>query len=260
MDDIQLPYDDFYFGDWITGTAHLSHQQRGIYITLYSHAGTLNGRGLPNDFTQLCRIADIYDPSIEKMEELKKDLTYVINDKFTLIDGKYHQNRQRINRLRKVENIKNKKNAGSKGGFAKGLLEKKLKQKSSKVSDSESESLFNNIWGNLKNKRGSKPEALKKYIIHALEVKPEILVEKYNSLCSSVEDEKYIPHFSKWLKDHRWEEELPSIKEETPVQTKTYKDYVFAVKKGMRLQYITDDMVSQMRKENLITEEEFKRW
>jgi hypothetical protein len=35
---------------------------------------------------------------------------------------------------------------------------------------------------------------------------------------------------------------------------------VFAVKKGMRMQYITDDMVEQMRKENLITEEEYKKW
>ena len=37
-------------------------------------------------------------------------------------------------------------------------------------------------------------------------------------------------------------------------------DYVYAVKKGMRLLTITDDMVRQMKKENLITEEEYKAW
>ena len=97
-ENIKFPYQDFYFGDWLTGTAHLSHQQRGIYITLYAQSGTLNGKGLPNDFYQLCRIADLYDPDIEKMEELKKDLMFVINDKFTLIDGRYHQLRKKKDR------------------------------------------------------------------------------------------------------------------------------------------------------------------
>ena len=65
-----------------------------------------------------------------------------------------------------------------------------------------------------------------------------------------------------WLKQNRWEEELPTKKEETyNVQPeKSYKDYVWFVKKGMRSTRISDDMVRQMRKENLITEEEFKKW
>ena len=31
----------------------------------------------------------------------------------------------------------------------------------------------------------------------------------YNKLCSSTEEKKFIPHFSKWLKDKRWEEDIP---------------------------------------------------
>ena len=255
-ENIKFPYQDFYFGDWLTGTAHLSHQQRGIYITLYAQSGTLNGKGLPNDFYQLCRIADLYDPDIEKMEELKKDLMFVINDKFTLIDGRYHQLRQKKDRENKVDIVKIRQETGKKGGLA------KAKQNSSKVSDSDSESIYNNIWSKLSIRRGSKQVAYASWLKSAKDIKPEILIEKYNSLCSQADDPKFIPHFSTWLNQNRWEEELPTKKEETyNVQPeKSYKDYVWFVKKGMRSTRISDDMVRQMRKENLITEEEFKKW
>ena len=254
---IKFPYQDFYFGDWLTGTAHLSHQQRGIYITLYAQSGTLNGKGLPNDFYQLCRIADLYDPDIEKMEELKKDLMFVINDKFTLIDGRYHQLRQKKDRENKVDIVKLRQESGKKGGLA------KAKQNSSKVSDSDSESIYNNIWSKLSIRRGSKQVAYASWLKSAKDIKPEILIEKYNSLCSQADDPKFIPHFSTWLNQNRWEEELPTKKETDGFviqPKKSHKDYVYAVKKGMRLLTITDDMVRQMRKENLITEEEFKKW
>ena len=255
-EDIKFPYQDFYFGDWLTGTAHLSHQQRGIYITLYAQSGTLNGKGLPNDFYQLCRIADLYDPDIEKMEELKKDLMFVINDKFTLIDGRYHQLRQKKDRENKVDIVKIRQESGKKGGLAKAKLH------SSKVSDSDSESIYNNIWSKLSIRRGSKQVAYASWLKSAKDIKPEILIEKYNSLCSQADDPKFIPHFSTWLNQNRWEEELPTKKEETyNVQPeKSYKDYVWFVKKGMRSTRISDDMVRQMREENLITEEEFKKW
>ena len=255
-ENIKFPYQDFYFGDWLTGTAHLSHQQRGIYITLYAQSGTLNGKGLPNDFYQLCRIADLYDPDIEKMEELKKDLMFVINDKFTLIDGRYHQLVQKKRREEKVDIVKIRQESGKKGGLA------KAKQNSSKVSDSDSESIYNNIWSKLSIRRGSKQVAYASWLKSAKDIKPEILIEKYNSLCSQADDPKFIPHFSTWLNQNRWEEELPTKKEETyNVQPeKSYKDYVWFVKKGMRSTRISDDMVRQMRKENLITEEEFKKW
>ena len=256
-ENIKFPYQDFYFGDWLTGTAHLSHQQRGIYITLYAQSGTLNGKGLPNDFYQLCRIADLYDPDIEKMEELKKDLMFVINDKFTLIDGRYHQLRQKKDRENKVDIVKIRQESGKKGGLA------KAKQNSSKVSDSDSESIYNNIWSKLSIRRGSKQVAYASWLKSAKDIKPEILIEKYNSLCSQADDPKFIPHFSTWLNQNRWEEELPTKKETDGFviqPKKSHKDYVYAVKKGMRLLTITDDMVRQMRKENLITEEEFKKW
>jgi len=253
-EDIKFPYQDFYFADWRMGCSGMTAQQEGLYIRLYTHLGSLNGRGLPNDFNVISRM--VLDPSdeLEIVEQQKADLMFVINAKLTLIDGRYHQLRQKKDRENKVDIVKIRQESGRKGGQANS------KQKSSKVSDSDSISIYNSIWEKLSIKRGSKSVALRSWLKVARDIKPEILIEKFNALCSSVDDPKFIPHFATWLNHERWEEELPSKKEEAPVQPKNHKDYVFAVKKGMRLMNITDDMVSQMRKENLITEEEFKKW
>ena len=258
-EEIKFPYQDFYFADWRMGCSGMTAQQEGLYIRLYTHLGSLNGRGLPNDFNVISRM--VLDPSdeLEIVEQQKADLMFVINAKLTLVDGRYHQLRQKKDRENKVDIVKIRQETGKKGGLAKAKQTKY--QNSSKDSDSDSESIiYNNIWSKLSIRRGSKQVAYASWLKSAKDIKPEILIEKYNSLCSQADDPKFIPHFSTWLNQNRWEEELPIKKEETPVQPKTHKDYVFAVKKGMRLMNITDDMVSQMRKENLITEEEFKKW
>ena len=256
-EDIKFPYQDFYFADWRMGCSGMTAQQEGLYIRLYTHLGSLNGRGLPNDFNVISRM--VLDPSDEPevVEQQKADLMFVINAKLTLIDGRYHQLRQKKDRENKVDIVKLRQESGKKGGLA------KAKQKSSKVSDSESISIYNNIWEKLSIKRGSKSVAFNSWLKNAKDIKPEILIEKFNALCSSVDDPKFIPHFATLLNHERWEEELPTKKETDNfgVQPKkSHKDYVNFVKRGIRTTFISDDMVRQMRKENLITEEEFKAW
>ncbi len=256
-DNISFPYQDFYFADWRMGCSGMTAQQEGLYIRLYTQLGSLNGRGLPNDFNIIYRM--VCDPSDnpEIIQHQKEDLMWVINAKLTLIDGRYHQLRQKKSREEKVDIVKLRQESGKKGGLA------KAKQKSSKVSDSESISIYNNIWEKLSIKRGSKSVAFNSWLKNAKDIKPEILIEKFNALCSSVDDPKFIPHFATWLNHERWEEELPSKKETDNfgVQPKkSHKDYVNFVKRGIRTTFISDDMVRQMRKENLITEEEFKAW
>ena len=255
-DEIKFPYQDFYYADWRMGCSGMTAQQEGLYIRLYTHLGTANGKGLPNDFNYIFRM--VADPSEdpEVVQHQREDLMWVITHKLALVDGRYHQLVQKKRREEKVDIVKIRQESGKKGGLA------KAKQNSSKVSDSDSESIYNNIWSKLSIRRGSKQVAYASWLKSAKDIKPEILIEKYNSLCSQADDPKFIPHFSTWLNQNRWEEELPTKKEETyNVQPeKSYKDYVWFVKKGMRSTRISDDMVRQMRKENLITEEEFKKW
>ena len=253
-EEIKFPYQDFYYADWRMGCSGMTAQQEGLYIRLYTHLGTANGKGLPNDFNFIYRM--VADPSedAEVVQHQREDLMWVITHKLALVDGRYHQLVQKKRREDKVDIVKIRQESGKKGGQANS------KQKSSKVSDSESISIYNSIWEKLSIKRGSKSVALRSWLKVARDIKPEILIEKFNALCSSVDDPKFIPHFATWLNHERWEEELPTKKEESLAIEKTYKDYVWMVKKQMRSTRISDDMVMQMRQEELITEEEFKAW
>ncbi len=254
-EEIKFPYIDFYYADWRSGCAGMTAQQEGLYSRLFCHLGLANGKGLPNDFNFIFRM--VCDPTddLAIMEQQKEDLMWVITHKLALVDGRYHQLVQKKRREDKIDIARIRQETGKKGGLA------KAKQTSSK--DSVSVSIYNNIWEQLLIKRGSKSEGLKFWLRKAKDVQPDTLIEKYNALCRQADDPKFIPHFATWLNHERWEEELP-VKKETDnfgvPQKKSHKDYVGFVKKGIRSTSISDDMVRQMRTENLITEEEFKRW
>ena len=242
------------------GCSGMTAQQEGLYIRLYSHLGTANGKGLPNDFNFIYRM--VADPSedAEVVQHQKEDLMWVITHKLALVDGRYHQLVQKKRREDKVDIVKIRQESGKKGGLA------KAKQKSSKDSDSDSESnsinTYNSIWEKLSIKRGSKSVALKSWLKVARDIKPEILIEKYNALCSQADDPKFIPHFATWLNHERWEEELPTAKEEQTgfAPQRNYKDYVSFVKRCQHTTFIDKEMVTNMLKDGLITQEEHDRW
>lgn len=259
-DEIKFPYQDFYYADWRMGCSGMTAQQEGLYIRLYSHLGTANGKGLPNDFNFIYRM--VADPSEdpEVVQHQKKDLMWVIMHKLALVDGRYHQLVQKKRREDKVDIVKIRQESGKKGGVAKAKLT------SSKDSDSDSESnsinTYNSIWEKLSIKRGSKSVALKSWLKLARDIKPEILIEKYNALCSQADDPKFIPHFATWLNHERWEEELPTAKEEQTgfSPQRNYKDYVSFVKRCQHTTFIDKEMVTNMLKDKLITQEEHDRW
>ena len=193
---MKLPYFDFYYQDFLTGTAHFTHQQKGIYITLMCHAGVRNGQGLPNNFEQLCTIVNVYSNDPDMVHSLKTDINTVLTEKFKLIDNKWHNQRQLEDYKRTVEKINHRAEAGRKGGLA------KAKQTSSKVSVS-----FNNIWDALMVKRGSKKKALEKYKNIPEVINEESIIDKYNELCRNTENQIFIPHFSTWLSQERYNDE-----------------------------------------------------
>ena len=255
-DEIKFPYQDFYYADWRMGCSGMTAQQEGLYIRLYTHLGTANGKGLPNDFNFIYRM--VADPSedAEVVQHQKEDLMWVITHKLALVDGRYHQLVQKKRREDKVDIVKIRQESGKKGGQANSKL------KSSKPSDSESISIYNNIWEKLSIKRGSKSVGLRSWLKVAIDIKPEILIEKYNALCSQADDPKFIPHFATWLNHERWEEELPTKKEEQTgfAPQRDHKNYVNFVKRGQHTTFIDKEMVTKMLKDNLITQEEHDRW
>ena len=255
-EEIKFPYQDFYYADWRMGCSGMTAQQEGLYIRLYTHLGTANGKGLPNDFNYIFRM--VADPSedAEVVQHQKEDLMWVITNKLALVDGRYHQLVQKKRREDKVDIVKIRQETGKKGGLA------KAKVMSSKDSDSDSVSIYNSIWEKLSIKRGSKSVGLRSWLKVAIDIKPEILIEKYNALCSQADDPKFIPHFATWLNHERWEEELPNKKEEQTgfAPQRNYKDYVSFVKRCQHTTFIDKEMVTNMLKDGLITQEEHDRW
>ena len=149
---IKLPWTKLYYSDFLNGCRGLTHQQKGIYFTLFCLAGMENGRGLPNDFDELCLSVNVYDKNPEKVEELKHDLTLVLNKKFILFEERYHNQRQLDDFNNEIQTIKNKSMAGKMSVMNKRSTQ--AKQKLNTVSESESISIFNNdIWPNLKFKK-----------------------------------------------------------------------------------------------------------
>ena len=64
-----------------------------------------------------------------------------------------------------------------------------------------------------------------------------------------------------WINNENWDHyNMEEEKINFTPKADDYKKYVPFVKKGIRSTYIDQTMVQRMRKENLITEEEFKQW
>tara|TARA_R100000908_G_C3665393_1_gene90739 strand:- start:57 stop:638 length:582 start_codon:yes stop_codon:yes gene_type:complete len=118
---------------------------------------------------------------------------------------------------------------------------------------------FNIFWSKV-NRKISKGQSERAYSKLADEwgSKPEALAELYNKHCSKASEIQFSQHPSTWLNAKGYLDQ--EITPEPTSTEKTYKDYVWFVQKGMRSTRISDDMVLRMRKEGLITEEQFKAW
>lgn len=258
----------FYVESWITGTQDLTPQQRGIYIQLLSHAQVRNGRGLPNDIVKLSRLSLLCNPDdLTNWEEQKKDLYFILKSKFILkendigIESYFNERQQKeyeIARKKKDQVLQANKKYNNKRTKNNDIVT------TSSDSDSDND-IFNNIWDKLTYKRGSKKVAEASFWKIPEDVKSETIIKKYNELCSTVDDPKFVPHFATWINQARWEEELPvkNENEYSGIQLRKdddYKKWVSWVKRGRRHLSISDDMVLKMKNEGLITEEEYKAW
>jgi hypothetical protein len=127
---------------------------------------------------------------------------------------------------------------------------------------------FDVFWSKV-NRKISKGQSERAYSKLAEEwgSKPEALAELYNKHCSSVNEIQFSQHPSTWLNAQGYLDQEVTSKPTTtdnfgiqPKEDDEYLKWVRFVQKGMRSTKISDDMVVKMRKEGLITEEQFKAW
>lgn len=129
--------------------------------------------------------------------------------------------------------------------------------------------LFDDVWSKLKVKRGTKANAYKSFLrlfknkdLTIIDYDSTWIIEKYNQKCDSVSEKKFIPHFSTWLNNEGWTEEL--IKEKTKednfgiVPTDRFRNLELW-KKGIKTINDFDDDIILKYKEGEISEEAMKR-
>ena len=175
----------FYAESWISGTRDLTLSQRGVYIDLLSYSQTLNGKGLPNDLDELCRMVLPYTAELEQAEKDRADLVSVISKKFEEKEGRFFNNRQHEEFLKGLELSRSRSRAGKQSAFVKGLLQqnanKEDQDKDKDYSINKRIKFFEEFWKINKRKiaKGQSAKAYNNLPIEWID-QPQLLAEKYN--------------------------------------------------------------------------------
>ncbi|MAJ64611.1 MAG: hypothetical protein CL556_11555 [Alphaproteobacteria bacterium] len=194
------------FTDTFTAeTVHLTNEAIGIYIRLLSFAWTKNAKPFKTESAyRICQC---------KTEECKLNVDEVLGEFFKVNPKEDTWTNKRL--LHEHAYLTDKYNAraeaGKKGGLAKRDLATSKTQApipipkpipSNNIYDLE----FEKLWNNLYKRRGSKFKAYKEFKkINIEEITNDQMARMYNNQIKEIEDVKFIPHFSTWLSQRRWE-------------------------------------------------------
>ena len=79
---------------------------------------------------------------------------------------------------------------------------------------------FEIFWKLLLGRRINKKKAKEVYLKIETDLTPELLAERFNRLYLLTNEEKYVPHPERWLRNERWNDEL----DESKIEKKIYRD------------------------------------
>lgn len=79
---------------------------------------------------------------------------------------------------------------------------------------------FEIFWKLLLGRRVNKKKAKEVYLKIKTDLTPELLAERFNKLYLLTNEEKYVPHPERWLRNERWNDEL----DESKIGKKIYRD------------------------------------
>jgi uncharacterized protein YdaU (DUF1376 family) len=193
-------------------TVHLKNEEVGIYIRLLCFAWTKNAK--PFTTESAYRICQCRTKDCEK-------IVYRILDEFfklkSFIDNVEKWTHKRL--MQEHEYLSNKYKARSEAGRKGGLAKRDFATSKTQApipspipipNKDKYDPQFEQAWQDLSKKRGSKYKAheiwLKLWSKGILkETDFPMLISSYNSQIKEIEDTKFIPHFSTWLSQRRWE-------------------------------------------------------
>lgn len=203
----KLPAMYFFPNDYIASTRSFTMAQRGIYTDLLFFSHTMNGKGLPCDINELCKLIFQMTFDLEEIEQNRSDLIYVLEKKFYIENDRYFNKRQQLEFVKGIE-LSNKRSQARKKSKEKfdSVLSDQKGLRVDKDTDKDFNNIFIYIWDSLKVRRGSKKLALEKFK-KIKDIDAEVIITKYNKLCDQASDDKYIPHFATWLNQERFNDE-----------------------------------------------------
>ena len=222
------------FTDTFTAeTVHLTNEQVGIYIRLLCFAWTKNTKPFTTESARIicqCRTA-----------ECEYTVDDILREFFIFDKENFTWTHKRLTAEHKYLTAKyqRKSYAGKKGAEARyknGTLEKQISDQNDLIEvlangktmtpipipkpipNNKYSSIFEELWKGLIIKRGSKWKAYQIFTkVCDVMPKKETIIDIYNKQMQGIED-KFVPHFSTWLSQKRWEmEEIDQIKQESPV-------------------------------------------
>jgi uncharacterized protein YdaU (DUF1376 family) len=202
------------FTDTFTAeTVHLTNEAIGIYIRLLSFAWTKNAKPFTTENAYRICQCKTDDCCINVYEVLQEFFILNTEDKENRNKNTWTQKRL----VHEHEYLTNKYNAraeaGKKGGLAKRDLATSKTQAPIPIpkpipNNNIYDESFERLWKVLKIKRGSKFKAYKEFNkINVEEITNEQMARIYNNQIKGIEDNKFVPHFSTWLSQRRWEME-----------------------------------------------------
>ena len=208
------------FTDTFTAeTVHLTNEEVGIYIRLLCFAWTKNTKPFTTESARrICQC---------KTAECEFTVDNILREFFKQ-NGLADNNQQYWVHKRLVEEheyltakYQRKSYAGKKGADAKWSANGKTMTPipiPKPIPNNKYSSIFEELWKGLIIKRGSKWKAYQTFIKVCDDMpKKETIIDIYNKQMQGIED-KFVPHFSTWLSQRRWEmEEIDQIKQESPV-------------------------------------------
>ena len=223
-------------------TVHLTNEQVGIYIRLLCFAWTKNAK--PFTSQSAYRICQCKSNECE-LEVFKILMEFFIENKEN--DSWTHK-RLTAEHEYLTAKYKKRSESGRKGGLARSKNQAPIPIPNPIPNKNIYDPQFEHLWDSLSKKRGSKFKAhetwLKLWSKGILkESDSPLLIQAYHNQIDDIEDVKFVPHFSTWLSQRRWENDESISKVATILQkmeklgyitTGTEANFTFFIKDGKK--------------------------
>ena len=231
--------------NFIADTVNLTNEELGLYFRLLCYAWK-NEATLPNDMDRLKRVCQNAD---EKM------INYILAQYF-VEEGKTYYSKAQREEWSWVQEKSGKASNSAKKRWSDANAERTQSSNSNSNKNNYTE-IFNNIWSELKPTSGNKLQAFKVFEKLTDKPEPNVLIEKWNFYCSSVEDKKFIMHFRTWLNNKGWENEptKPEIKDEFGIQKRDPFINLTSWQKGFRTMTDTDQDIREAYRQGKVSKE-----